>query len=75
MAQKIIKIGTSLGITLSKDLLERTGLTVGDSVDIETQKDGTLKIVPVSTTASETAQWATRFVQKHIKAFKELADK
>jgi putative addiction module antidote len=76
MAQKIIKIGSSVGITLPKDLLERAGLAVGDNIEVESQKDGTIKVVPVSVSAgSETAQWATRFVQKHIKAFKELADK
>ena len=76
MAQKIIKIGTSVGVTIPKDILERAKIHVGDNVTLES--NGTfIKIVPVKPLqhASETAQWATAYVTKHIRAFKELADK
>ena len=35
MSQKIIRIGSSLGVTLRADLLEKTGLSQGDEVLIE----------------------------------------
>lgn len=34
MTQKIIKIGSSLGVTLSGDLLSRAGLQLGDTVHV-----------------------------------------
>ncbi|MEX1027970.1 MAG: AbrB/MazE/SpoVT family DNA-binding domain-containing protein [Candidatus Paceibacterota bacterium] len=34
MAQKVIKIGKSSGITLPKSVLEKLGVSVGDQVDL-----------------------------------------
>ena len=76
MAQKIIKIGTSVGVTIPKDVLERAKIHIGDNDTLESN-GVSIKIVPVNPSqhASETAEWATAYVAKHIKAFKELADK
>ena len=41
MAQKIIKVGSSLGITVPKPLLEKLHLEAGDSVLVE-EKDNKL---------------------------------
>lgn len=78
MAQKIIRIGSSVGVTIPKDMLQRSGVAVGDAVSVEfDDTDSSLRIVPFSSSvkASDTATWATAFVQKHLAAFKELADK
>lgn len=78
MAQKIIKIGSSIGVTIPKDVLEEAQLRVGDMVTLEkTPAHAEIRILPAkkSVRASKTAEWATEFVQRHIAAFKELADK
>ncbi len=76
MAQKIIRIGSSVGVTIPKEILKATHLEVGDQVVLGYDDRG-IHIEPQKNTtkASETAEWATEFVQKHIEAFKELADK
>jgi antitoxin component of MazEF toxin-antitoxin module len=78
MAQKIITIGSSVGVTIPKEILQRSGVGLGDSVSVEFEESTAgIRILPLSrkTKASDTATWATNFVQKHIAAFKELADK
>lgn len=77
MAQKVIKIGSSTGVVIPKSILEKAQLSAGSFVDVALGKEGSLTITPVkkATPSSETAQWATQFVQEHIEAFKELADK
>lgn len=44
MAQKIIKIGSSYGVTLSQNLLEQAGLQYGDRVVLSIGEDRTIQI-------------------------------
>ena len=44
MAQKIIRIGSSYGVTLSQSLLEQAGLKYGDRVLLSLDDDGSIKI-------------------------------
>jgi putative addiction module antidote len=78
MAQKIIRIGSSVGVTIPKDILDRSGVALGDAVSVSfDETNASVRISPIAekSKASSTATWATDFVQKHLAAFKELADK
>ncbi len=44
MAQKIIRIGSSNGVTLSQNLLEQAGLRYGDKVTVSLDSDGSIRI-------------------------------
>ncbi len=39
MAQKIIRIGSSVGVTIPKDILEQLGMRVGDIVRMDASHD------------------------------------
>lgn len=45
MAQKVIKIGKSAGVTLPKSTLEKLGLKIGDRIEL-TATDKSAVIVP-----------------------------
>ncbi|MFN8032028.1 MAG: AbrB/MazE/SpoVT family DNA-binding domain-containing protein [Mycobacterium sp.] len=51
MRKKVVTIGTSAGVTLSRDELAALGVAVGDSVDVTT-RDGVVEIRPVNPFAS-----------------------
>lgn len=80
MAQKIIKIGSSQGITLPKDILKSANIGTGDFVNVETKntKDGT-KIILIPdrslTPNPELSSWTKRFIKTHRKSLEALAKK
>ena len=80
MAQKIIRIGSSAGLTISPDILETLGMKVGDSVDISAhpstramtiraQKKGGRSVNP------DVITWTNAFIDKNRKLLMRLADK
>lgn len=79
MAQKIIKIGKSSGITLPKALLEKLGAKTGDEVVVDyNEKDSSLVVKRYGTNSSRQQKIATlteNFVNKYRKDLEELAKK
>lgn len=79
MTRKIIKIGSSVGITLPKALLTQMGLSVGDAVVISEDKNtGCVSIEPEKKKYApdkENVEWAKEFVERYRPALEELADK
>lgn len=65
MTQKIIKIGSSAGITIPKGQLEELGLTVGDEV--------TVAIKPTKDTLKQFADEIDTFMDIHEQDLKNLA--
>lgn len=78
MAQKVIKIGSSIGMTIPTDVARVAGFRVGDHIRIVRTKPGHIEFARVDggkTSDTEVIEWAKEFVSKHLAAFKELADK
>ncbi len=74
MAQKIIKVGTSAAVTLSKSALQKLGYKIGDYVEI-TVDAGKRAFVgrAASVVENDTVDWARGFMKKYDKALKALA--
>jgi len=77
MAQKIIKIGSSAGITIPKAELEKLGLTVGDEVSVSWDKTQGAFIVETAQGGvdKDTVDWTRKFIDTYRPALEELAKK
>ncbi len=79
MEQKVIQIGSSAGITISKSTLEELGIKVGDVV--VTATDAAKKIFSVKPKESkanidpEVLTWTNKFIEKNHELLERLADK
>lgn len=83
MAQKIIKIGSSVGITIPKETLSELGLSVGDKVRISVTQEGNggrLSVEPereakIQELRPDVVVWTKSFVEKNRELLKRLAQK
>jgi antitoxin component of MazEF toxin-antitoxin module len=75
MKQKIIKIGDSYGITLSKKILEEMNMKLGEEVTVnyETSK-GKITVEPKVKVNNELMDWTDNFIKKYRKDLDKLAD-
>ena len=80
MLQKVIKIGNSAAITLSKQILNNTKIKTGDKVYVELD-EGTNSIIisskekPLKGMSPDIVEWTQKFINKNRQALEELADK
>lgn len=76
MVQKVIKIGSSAGITIPKKSLKELGLKIGDrvSVDID-EKRRIVRIKPAVNVDKEILDWTEGFIDKYRPALDALAKK
>ena len=80
MAQKIIKIGSSAGITLSRDTLTSIGAKVGDLVEVVVHPkthafSARIKTAPESAEVNpDVIVWTNAFIDKNRALLKRLAD-
>ena len=76
MAQKIIKIGSSIGITIPRKSADELGLAVGDSVEFSVNKENkSILIEPSVLVDTGTIGWARTFIERYRPALKALAKK
>lgn len=80
MAQKIIQIGSSAGVTLSPDTLEALDVKIGDSVEVSVHPSSRVATLrPKSARKSDVnpdvITWTNVFIEKNRKLLEELADK
>lgn len=78
MTQKVLKVGDSAAVTISKDLLRAFHLKVGDRVQVEhDQKRGAIVVLPVrgQKDEAEFASWTKEFLAQYGPALKALAKK
>lgn len=77
MVQKVIKVGSSAAITLSKQVIKDLGLAVGDSVRTAIdRRRRRLYVEPAGVQASdETREWTQRFIERYRPALEALAKK
>ncbi|HVB20303.1 MAG TPA: hypothetical protein VNF51_03460 [Candidatus Paceibacterota bacterium] len=78
MAQKVIQIGSSAGITLSPDLLETIGIKIGDTVAVSASKSEVV-VRPIRankpTIDPEILSWTNAFIEKNRELLERLSDK
>ena len=67
MTQKVIKIGSSAGVTIPKKVLEKLSIKIGDEVDVS--------VKPTQKVRKEVLDWTNRFIEQYHSALKALADK
>ncbi|MBI1961203.1 MAG: AbrB/MazE/SpoVT family DNA-binding domain-containing protein [Parcubacteria group bacterium] len=77
MVQKVIKVGSSAAITISKQAIKDLGVSVGDSVRTTIDsKRRRLYMEPASAAISEeTLDWTKRFIDRYRPALEALAKK
>lgn len=79
MAQKIIKIGSSAGVTLSPDALKSARLDIGDAVDVSVHPASrTITMRPRSVASGvspDVITWTNVFIEKNRALLKRLADR
>jgi putative addiction module antidote len=68
----IRKIGNSEGVIIPKDVLQRLGLSNGDSLELR-ETDGTIQLVPESADLAEQMRAARIGMEKYRVALRELA--
>jgi len=69
---KIRKVGTSAGVILPKDLLERLDLNVGDELVVRPSKDG-FELSPYDQDFEKKIRALRRSRRKYRNAYRELA--
>lgn len=79
MTQKIVRVGNSAAITISKDFLDQINLKIGDDVDVQSDKD--LRVMTIKPKGSsaitnitpEFKNWLDSFMAENHSTLKELA--
>ena len=76
MAQKVIKIGKSTGVTIPKEILKEMKLRAGDQVTVEFDKrKRSLVIKPIIEIDQELLNWTEKFIEEYRPALEALAKK
>ena len=70
---QIRKIGNSLGLILSKDLLARLDLKEGDRLHVVEQAERGMKLTPYDPKHAEVMQIARQVMDEYRDTFRELA--
>ena len=76
MIKTISKIGNSQGIIFDSALLQLARLKVGDEVNLEVHRGGTITIAPMNPAVIEpatAAESARRLIQKNSELFQRLS--
>ena len=77
MAQKVIKIGKSTGVTIPKEILEELKLKAGDRVTVEfDEKENVVVVRPereISARQKKIAKLTHNFIERYRTDLEELA--
>lgn len=76
MTQKVLKVGDSAAVTISKEALKELGIKIGDHINVAVDsKRKTVVIKPIITVDEELLSWTDNFIEKYRPALEELAKK
>ncbi len=80
MEQKVIKIGSSIGVTIPKNSLKELGVKVGDSVETETNAAAKTFTVKFQTSDQSPVdpvviEWTDEFIAKNRELLERLKNK
>jgi antitoxin component of MazEF toxin-antitoxin module len=77
MEQKVIQIGSSAGVTISKGAMEELGIKIGDAVETSATKK-VFSVRPKNIKADvdpAVLVWTNKFIEKNRELLERLADK
>lgn len=76
MAQKILKVGSSLGVTIPRAAVEELGLKLGDRVTLDVdKKTRSFRVATGSAASEELVVWTRKFIERYRPALEALAKK
>lgn len=78
MTQKVLQIGSSAGITISKEALKTLGLKIGDQVKVEVnERNKSVLVLPLrrSKVDAELLEWTDKMIDQYGPALRALAKK
>lgn len=78
MAQKVIQIGSSIGVTIPKETAEELGFRVGETVYVHGEGPGRVVVerqTNKNPAIADAVKWATAYIEKYRSDFEALADK
>jgi len=79
MAQKVIQIGSSIGVTIPKETAEELGFKVGETVELRPDGPGRViverQVNKHNPSIAEAVKWAVAYVEKYRSDFEALVDK
>ena len=76
MIQKVLKVGSSAAVTLSKTSLEELGLKIGDRVIVEVDKKRPAVVIKsLKKVDKEILDWTRKFIDRYRPALEALAKK
>ncbi len=77
MTQKVLQIGSSAGMTISKEALKKLGIKIGDEISVNIDESG-LHVSRIESTPvvdAELVTWTKDFIEKYRPALEALKDK
>ncbi|MBI3627648.1 MAG: AbrB/MazE/SpoVT family DNA-binding domain-containing protein [Candidatus Sungbacteria bacterium] len=76
MTQKVLKVGSSAAVTISKKSLKELGLKIGDEVRVNiNHKEKLVIIEPAHQVKKELLDWTEQFIKTYRPALLALAKK
>jgi len=76
MSQKVIKVGSSIALTIPKYTAEKLHIGVGDSFDIGVDEDlKKISFSPAKKVSKELKDWTNSFISTYRSALDELSKK
>lgn len=79
MTQKVLQIGSSAGVTISKDTLKTLGLKIGDQVVVSVDEQAQLINITSAKKSKQqlesVVRWTDQFIRRYRPALEALAKK
>lgn len=80
MIQKVIQIGTSIGVVIPKHVAQKTGVRVGDEIELIETTDGRLVFEKTQPAAQnivspDVVAWTNDFIQENRELLDRLKDR
>ena len=78
MVQKVLQVGSSVGVTISKEALKALHIKVGDLINVDVDKKrGSIVILPLRKSRNdvEFSDWTKEFLSQYGPVLKALAKK
>jgi antitoxin component of MazEF toxin-antitoxin module len=79
MAQKIITVGSSIGVVFPKPMAEEFGFSAGQAVEVRAEGPNRVVVERIregkGADITDTVKWAVSYIEKYRKDFESLADK
>jgi len=76
MTQKVLKVGSSMAVTLPKKSLQELGIKAGDEVRVDVDfKKKRVIVEPASHVDPELLEWTKKFIERYRPALEALAKK